>query len=270
MDVSLLRIRARSLFIACLIAFSLLSCGNRYDLSTEKGRRARIDDANYHLSKGNCTAATEAIGPLYNSPFVDDEIRIVMASSYACSAHFSFLGFASSIPGASNYFQAFAKTMSNSPNDGAIDYLYQAVDVLTRNGTAMDAGVRSSELNAFMVFLQFGVLGAIERNYGAPGTDGSQGTDLIYEAAGADPANEMSNEDACAVGAAFSHISNSYANSGLSDDSSSSAVEVFDSICVSAGLSSCAQINRYRDQCGGTDANSVTAASVVASVNSGW
>ena len=110
MDVSLSGRRViLFLFLAALASLTLISCGNRYDLSKESGRRARIDDANFHLSKGECGAASEAIDPLYASTYVDDEIRIVKASATACYAHYSLLKFAGNIAGSSNYLQALVK-----------------------------------------------------------------------------------------------------------------------------------------------------------------
>ena len=89
-------------------------CGNRYDLSTERGRQARIDEANFQLSKGNCGAALEAIDPLYNSPEVDDEVRLVKASAHACAGTFNMLTLVGNLPGASNYLAVLAKSLANT------------------------------------------------------------------------------------------------------------------------------------------------------------
>jgi hypothetical protein len=252
------------------IALSLGGCGDRYNLATAAGRQARIDDANYHLSKGECGAANEAIDPLYASPYVTDEVRILKASALACEAHFNVLTFMTNIAGAPNFFKVFAKSLDNSRDDHARQSLYNAVDVITQNGASMDAGTRSKQVNSFMVFLQFAVIGANQRNYGAPVSDGSQGADLVYETAGANPAGEMSNGDACALAAAFSFLTDSLGYSDLSDSDSSSAVGAINSVCTAAGLSSCTVINRVRTNCDGTNATSVTAAAVVAGVNAAW
>lgn len=268
MDVSLWNIRfVLSVFIGALL-FS--ACGNRYDLGTERGRRSRIDDANFHLSKGACTAAIEAIDPLYNSPHVNDEIRLIKASAHACAGTFNFLTLVSNLSGATNYFSVLAKSLSNNPGDGARSAFYFAVDVLTRNGSYINASTRSKSVNNYMVFLQLGLVGSILRNYGNPNSVGGQQQALVYETAGANPAGEMTNEDACALAAAFSMLSDSFDNSSLADGDSASAVNSINSVCVAAGLPSCSSINKNRSACDGTNADSVTAAAVVSGVNTSW
>jgi len=267
MDVSLSGSRVFIGFLA-LLSLSLISCGNRYDLSTERGRRSRIDDANFHLSSGNCGAAAEAIDPLYGSPYVNDEVRIIKSSTFACYASFNLLTFISNLASNSNYFVGIAKSLTSGAGDGARGSLYGAVDVITQGTAAINASARTAKENTYMLFLQLGVVSAIQRNYGSPASDGSQGANLVYEAAGANPAGEMTDTDACALAAAFSHISDSFGQSDLTDSTSSGLVSSLNSVCVGLGYSSCSSINRVRSGCDGTDAESVTAASVVGGVNS--
>jgi hypothetical protein len=267
MDVSLAWIRGFSIL---LLSFSLFACGDRYDLSTARGQQSLIDDANMHLSKGECAEANASIDPVYASTHVTDQIRIIKASAQACYAHFNLLTFASNIASSSNYFQSFAKSLDNVANDSARTWMYNAVDVLTQSGSVLGAGSRTAAGNSYMVFLQLGVISAIIRNYGSPNAStGAQGANLIYSAT-LNPAGEMSNLDACALTAAFSFVYDSYANSDLSDANSSSLVSSVNSICTSAGLSSCSVLSRDRTSCDGTNQNSVNAESVVTGVNSAW
>jgi len=252
----------------CLI---FVGCGNRFDLSTERGRQARIDDANYHLSYGQCAAAHEAIDPLYNSDQVNDEVRLVKASAFACQATFNFLTLVGNIAGTSDFFAAIAKSLANTANDSARSYMYSAVDALTLSGTRMNAVNRPKAVNDYMVFLQMGVIGTILRNYGNPSSSGAKGQALVYDGAGGSPANEMADVDACALAAAFSHFSDSYSNSNLNDGDTSSFSSRVNTICTTAGLASCASINRNRSACdGGNNADSVIADSVVDGVNASW
>lgn len=268
MDVSLSG--SRFLFgLITALSLTSVSCGNRHDLSTERGRRARIDDANIHLSRGECSAAAEAIDPLYGSVHETDEVRIVKASTYACFAHYNMLTFISNLSSESNYFKAVAKSIDNSPGDSARYRMYQAVDVLTRTNSVMSAGDRTKQENNYMVFLQLGVIGVLLRNYGSPGSDGSQGQNLIYDDA-ANPAGEMSNEDACALGAAYSHISDSFRYSDLSDDTTESMVNSMNSACTAMGLASCAHLERGRLACDGTNQASTRAESLIGGVNTSW
>jgi len=269
MDVSpwISRLVCYGMLLSLTLVFG---CGNRFDLSKERGRRARIDEANFFLSKGNCTAAIEAIDPLYHSPHVDDEVRIIKASAHACAGTFNLFNVLSSIGGGSNnIFSTAAKSLSNTQGDGARAALYQAVDALTRNGVLLEASARSTSVNNYMVFIQFGVISAILRNYGNPLADGSKVVPLVYTT-GSNPPGEMSDLDACALAAGISMLSNSFSHSSLSDSGVSSAVTSINNFCVSIGLSSCSDISKTRTDCDGTNAASVTAQSVVAGVDGAW
>ena len=269
MDVSLSGSRVFPVFLILLFC-CLAACGDRYDLSTARGQQARIDDANMHLSKGECSAADEAINPLYASPYVTDEVRIIKASAQACFARFNLLKFAANLVGASNYFQALAKSLDNTTGDAARQWMYNAMDVLMQGGNATGAGQRTTAANSFMVFLQFGVISSIIRNYGSPDCcSGAKGANLVYDTLGS-PAGEMSDRDACALSAAFSIISDSFGNADLTDKDSQSAVTALNSVCTAAGLSSCAALNRDRTTCDGVNQNSVNAEAVVNGVNAAW
>lgn len=269
MDVSLSGRRV-SISLLALLALSLISCGNRYDLSTERGRRARIDDANFHLSHGECSAAAEAIDPLYSSIYVTDEVRIIKSATYACEAHFNLLTFISNLASESNNFKAVVKSLDTVAGDGARANMYQAVDVLTQGISTIGAGSRTARENTFMVFLQFGVISAILRNYGSPAADGSKGINLEYDTDGIHDADELTNEDACALGAAYSHISDSFANSDLSDSTTQGAVASMEAVCTAALLPSCSSINKVRSSCNGSNADSIAAAQLIGGVNSSW
>ena len=267
MDVSLSWIRALLVLPFCL---SLFACGDRYDLSTARGQQSRIDDANMHLSRGECAQADESINPLYASPYVTDQVRIIKASAQACFAGYNMLRFAGGIIGPSNFFQSMAKSLDNVPGDSARQWMYNAVDVLAQNGNAMQAGLRTTAENSYMVFVQLGVISAIIRNYGSPDpTTGAQGANLIYSAV-ANPAGEMTDKDACALTAAFSFIIDSFSSSDLTDQDSASLVSSMNSVCTAAGLASCSALQRDRTKCDGSNQDSINAQGVVTSVNSSW
>jgi hypothetical protein len=268
MDVS--PFGSRAILSAIGIGILIISgCGNRYDLSTERGRQARIDDANYHLSQGNCGAALEAIEPAFQSPGVDDEIRIVRASALACSGTFNLLNLVANIAGTSNFLSAIAKSMRNSAGDGARSSMYGAMDTLTRNGSLANASARSTPVNTYMVFVQMGVVGSILRNYGSPTADGAKGTNLIYDASGS-PAGEMSNEDACALSSSLAIIADSYLYSSLRDGDTAAFANSVNTLCAAAGLASCNDLNKARSACDGTNADSQRAQQVVNGVNAAW
>lgn len=261
MDVSL---SGRRVFYLVALSAILISCGDRYDLSTARGRQSRIDDANFHLSRGECSAADEAINPLYASPYVTAEVRLVKASAQACFAHYNLLTFATNIVGASNYFKALALSLDNKANDNARSWLYAATDVITQGTVARAADQRTTAENSYMIFLQFGVISSILRNYGAPDSNGNKTTALSY------PGGNMSNVDACALSASFSFISDSFVHADLSDTDSKSLNSSLNAVCVATGLTSCAALNRDRNVCDGVNAVSVQAGVIATNVSNSW
>ena len=257
-------------FYWLILPFFIISCGDRYDLSTERGRQARIDDANRYLSFGQCSNAHNAIDPLYSSNYVDDEVRIVKAGAYACQAGFNFLTLAGNLSG-SNIFKSLAKSMNNTSGDSKRSYIYSAVDVLTESGAKLSASARGTKLNSFMVFLQLGVIGVNLRNYGSPATDGSKGAAIAY----ANPrvlGTDMTNLDACATATGFTIMTDSFTNSTLNDTTTSGYVNSLNAICVSLGYASCTILNKDRTLCTGAaaDVPSVIASGVITYINNNW
>lgn len=265
MDVTL---SGRRFFYLFLIAsLGLNSCGNRFDNETKRGQQSSIDRANYYLSNGECDAAISAIADLYASSHVTDEVRIIMASGYACKGGFNLLTFLTNI--SSSFFSGMVKSLTSSSGDLTRSYFYSAVDVMTSSGARLNASQRTTKENTFMVFLQMGVISSILRNYGAPDASGAQTANLSYTTA-SNPAGEMSNLDACALSSAIAILTDSFSGSSLNDSSTTSAVSSMNAVCVAAGLASCSVINKDRTLCDGTNANSVVAEAVVGGVNAAW
>lgn len=72
------------------------SCGRgTLDPSTSLGRRAIMDQTSLLLSEERCADAIALLKPVYESIYSDNDIRMMMASTYGCSAQlnlFSLLG----------------------------------------------------------------------------------------------------------------------------------------------------------------------------------
>lgn len=258
-----------ALFFGLLGLLSISGCGNRFDVATERGRQSRIDEANFYLSRGQCNAAIEAISHVYNSVHVNDEVRIIMSSAYACLGTFNMLTLLSNLDGATDYYAALAKSLKTTDNDATVGAMFIASDILTENGAKPTAGSRSKTINNYMVFVQLGIVGTILRRYGAPTSTGAQTTDLIYTTGG-NPAGEMDNAHACALGAAVSTFSDSLTNSTITDAGTLAVNSRLNTLCVAAGLSSCAAINSNRGACDGTNADSTVAANIVTQLNTSW
>jgi len=270
MDVTPWNFRLLAALLFGLIGLlSLSACGNRFDLSTERGRQSRIDEANFYLSYGNCAGALEAINHVYESSHVNEDVRLIKASAHACAGTFNLLTLLSSLDGATDYYAAVAKAHKNSSSDGAVGAMFIASNVLTENNTKMNASQRTISVNNYIIFIQLGIVGTILRKYGAPTSTGAQTIDLVYTTGG-NPPGEMDNTDACALGAALSTFSDSMTNASISDASTLSFNTSLNTLCVAAGLSSCAVANRDRGACDGSNAASIVAESIVTQINASW
>lgn len=266
------RIRARA-WMAILLSVSLITgCGTseKFNVDTERGRQARIDEANYRLSISDCNAAQDAIDPLYNDiDLVNEEIRIIKASTFACKAGFQTLRLLSNFASASDPFGAAALTMNGATNE-TFSNLISAADVLDEFGGKSNAGSRGTETNTFMVFLQFAIVGAILAREGSPSTSGAQGEDLSYTAVTV--AGDISSLNACTLAAAFPIMIDSFNHTNLGGDAdTSSAINTVESACVTAGLTSCTQLSNDRTACTGEgSAADINAAAIVAGINLAW
>lgn len=258
-------------FSILLLAAALVlpACGDRFNIDTEHGRQAVIDEANLYLSNGNCQLALNAIEPLYNSAHVTDEVRVIRASADACFAGFATISLLKNITDKTNFYEALAKTMNDVTfGGGKLPALYRATDIITSNGAKLAAIQRSRELNDFMVFLQLAVMGAIQDLYGGGTAEGVQSQTFNYLAAGA---GTLSNTDGCAYAGAVGFISDSFNNSNLSSNTqATTAIARLNSLCAAAGISSCASLNKNRTACDGANAESVAADAIVDQANAAW
>lgn len=265
-----MEVRLSRIFWIILCLSISVSCGKKMDIETEYGRQARVDETNSLLSQGYCQLAQDTIKPLYESVYNNSEATILMAATYACFASFDFLTLANNLATVTNKFQAISKTMpSSSSSDARINYMYSAVDVLTANRTLLSATSRDTSVNAYMLFLQLGLMGSIMSGYGAPSTTtGAQVSNLTYSNPRA--GGEMSNVDACALAAAVSTIVDcSSAVTGNSDITS--ALSSLTTACTNAGFA-CTAISQDRTSCTGVAAetNSVRASAIVGAINTSW
>ncbi len=152
-------------YLALLTTVSMffLSCGQSYkDISSVNGRRAIIETANSFLSSGQCQRAIEVMSPLYNSIYVDLEIRMVYASAHACAGGFNFVTLAAALAGSGNLFaKLVAGNYSASNIDQKTTNLQAAAQILrstTTNPGSLAAVDRPSEANVYMLFLQLEII----------------------------------------------------------------------------------------------------------------
>lgn len=257
------------ILLVCL-SFTSIACGNRFDLSTERGKQARIDETNFYLSQGDCNSAIDSINPVYEAFPADPEVIVLRASADACFGGFNFIDLLISLTDVSNTYSALALSApSVSLNDGKLAALYRAVDILTESSTKLSANARGTTVNDFMVFLSMGVIGAILQSYGDPTTTtGDQGTNLDYQLA---QAGTMADVDACALVAAHSMAIDSFSFSNLNSNAEAqAAVADFDTACLAATGVTCSNLEKDRTVCDGANAASTDAVGMVGGVNAAW
>lgn len=141
--------------------FFLNSCGQGYkDLSTANGRQIVLDEANNFLTDGQCQQAIDVLSPLYNSIYVDDDVRLVYASAYACLGGFNFPSLITGLTNASggDIWSALIKSNYSSVDTTTQSHVYffQTAATALRNtgGGSFDASDRPEGANLYMVFLQ--------------------------------------------------------------------------------------------------------------------
>ena len=149
-------------YLASLIAVCVffLSCGKAYkDITTENGRRAISETANSFLSAGQCNRAIEVMQPLYDSIYVNTEIRLVYSSAYACAGGFNFAALIAGL--SSTPFDIWSSLVKSNfsalATDGRTTNLQRAAEILrttTTNSGSQQAVDRPSDANLYMVFMQ--------------------------------------------------------------------------------------------------------------------
>lgn len=265
-------VRSWRIFFAVCLLISGTSCGDRFAVDTERGRQAAVDEANFQLSHGNCAAAQAAIDPVYNSPYVNEDIVLIKAAAHACAGGFNLIQIADKLSEIANVYGAMALSMPNALGDGRITAMYTAMDVLTANGTLINATQRSQKRNNYMVFIQMGIMGAIMKAYGdANPTSGSQISNMLYSNPRA--GGDMANIDACALTAAVSVLVDSFSYSSLSGDPQVvSAKNSLNATCALAGFPTCDLLNKDRSACTGAGGNapSIAAVALVGGINGAW
>ena len=255
-----------------LFAFFLcVACGDKFNLETERGRKARIDEAKLHLTRGECSQARDAVAPLISDPdaAIEEEVLLIQASAFACDAGYSTLVLGANLATITNNYGALAKSVPNS-NSEKIEALYRATDTLTQNGSKRLAANRSTNVNTLMAFIQLAVIGAILNSYGVPDTDGAQTYTLNYT--GIATSGYLSHEAACALVAAHSMGIDSFDSSTLTTDSDiKDSIDTLNSSCASIpGISQCSDLNNDRSLCGSAGTQRTQAISMVANINSSW
>ena len=215
-----------TLIYSLALAPFIEGCGYR-DISTENGRLSLIQQANLFLNSANCGQARDTIQPLYQSQYVNNEVRLVYASAYACSASFSFTGLVSNLKGSStSIFSSLVAAMYSNGNDSHL-LNYQSAATLVASTTAvagsLNAADRPSDANVYMIFMQLGILSSVISTLGVASQSTGQKTVAIT---GLGTAAQQ-----CAVQSAIAIVSDSISSVG-STGVFSSLSSSFTSLCA--------------------------------------
>ncbi|OFZ18953.1 MAG: hypothetical protein A2X94_13470 [Bdellovibrionales bacterium GWB1_55_8] len=182
--------------LCALLVLSFVRCGTDYDTSTIDGRRATLDAAQIHLSEGECTEAIEKLEGIYKSASVDNEVRMITASAYACVANVNFFKMIgelvenSPLLGGGAFWSLLAKLFpspASDPDDKAVEGAILASDALMAtlkpgavilpesyidpegfNPGATLASDRADDANLYLLFVSLAAIGAMENRFGAP------------------------------------------------------------------------------------------------------
>lgn len=212
--------------MALVVALATLFAGcaaANYDATTALGKQALLDSAASQLSDANCTGAIATLEPVYNSINTDNDVRLMMASSYGCTATIDlFADMYSLVLNAGTLatggfwaylalqypstFQDQVAEGAQLAEDALASVIAPGAAVLTNeefNTTSFNPGAfvvtdRLPTANAYLFFASQAAIGALESRYGNPfPSDGLKGNPLPWSSAA------LVTDDGCAYGSAI-------------------------------------------------------------------
>lgn len=167
----------------CALSLALMGwlthgCGYK-DISTDNGRLAVIQQANSFLTSGMCDQALEVLQPLYTSSSVDNEVRMVYSSAYACKAGFDFPEVIGRLRGSGTIWALLVMAMYSNGSDNHLTYYQNAAVPLRMTSSVAGSFVaadRPDDANVYMIFMQAGALASVLSVLGnANATTGAKG-----------------------------------------------------------------------------------------------
>ena len=195
---------------AAAVALLASACGSYDSVDDENGRLAIIEQANQYLNAAMCDQAIDLLMPLYWSRYVDSEVRMTLASGYACKAEFSFPTVLAAFQNTGTDIRAtLVKAMYAPAGDTThLRDFTRAADFVRETATvagSLQAADRSSDANIYMVMMQTGVISSVISVEGLAVRTTGKKTQAI-NVAGTSAATR------CSVQVAFTTIINSLAS----------------------------------------------------------
>lgn len=224
----------------------VVTCAPDYrDKSSVNGRQAILDEADNHLTSGNCDEAIKILEPLVNSPFSSKEALFRYAAAYGCKGGVNMPNLVAGLQGGSSdiWSTLIKVNYSSSTNDGKRSALDQASSILRQTANppmGWDAYQRTPDANVFMIFLQMNTIATTI----APLGNAAQGSGKKQLSI----SNSGTTADLCHVAVAIAVISDSLSSVNLGSGVKAIS-DAMSTVCQSAfGSSVCPQGKDY-DQC---------------------
>ncbi len=248
----------------CLMTFFLARCGGYDGYEDENGRLAVIQQANLYLNSAMCDEAVGILTPLYWSTHVDDEVRMTLASAYACKASFSFPNVISSLKsGGNDIFSILVKAMYSDGNDNHLTNFEEAsryIKETTKVAGNIAAANRTADANLYMILMQSGALSSVLSVLGAANSSTGAKTQVVSGAA-------ATTKQRCVAQVAVATINDSLDSLGSSSTLFGSLTTSIDSVCSSVGVS-CTNLDPVT--CDGSVALQLVGVAVLDAINSSW
>lgn len=216
---------ASALLAALALTAGLGACGSSdFDPKTSLGKQAILDSVSLALTQQDCRGAISTLKPIYNSIDTDNEVRMAMATAYACGAGINLFKFVGDIGTNSSAFagggfwaflasefpstdadripeasQLAQDALQSIIDPGAIVLSNYLFNTATFNPAAYRVADRNAAANAYLFFVSMAGIGGFESRYGLPYPNGTKSVDLPWTTPTAVTA------DGCAFG---SHVVN--------------------------------------------------------------
>ena len=177
------------------LLFVLEGCAiPQLDPSTKAGLEAIKVEVNRALTSKNCSRAVEVIEQAYYSPYVDNEVRLLMAAAHGCRAQIEFFPFFLDLADADLVGAGFWESMSRlfyATNSDLLDSRLESSKLATRallaalksgsvipvqdqvvddedNLGSTNVADRVDDANLYLIMIAMSEIGATQARYGDP------------------------------------------------------------------------------------------------------
>lgn len=164
---------SRSLFFRfvsiSIILIFFIRCADYNSLQSANGRQAIIDQANNYLTAMLCDQAIDLVRPLYESAYVDNDIRMLYSSAYGCKGGLNFAAIIAAFKdiSGSDIWSPLVKSNYTANANGRLiklTALERAAEIVRQTATtpgSFEASLRTKDANVFMVFIHLSIITAI-------------------------------------------------------------------------------------------------------------